>query len=461
MKPYAALINQAPENLQTLVSHSSLTKTKITLLRSQSAYAKNFKPQIFQSRRCLFSNPPSIAIGRQAFSSNAVPDNLTNAATWTELLGKSNHASIDATTDFGEKAKETYEALMPHLQLLFHSNTSLQEAVVPVCGTLLGTLIAWFAIPGLFGKLYKYVCWNPALAILGETAEIHIPYESSMWNALEDPVKYLVVFMAFSQIGPIVAPGISAYLPQLWRGALVLTLVWFLQRWKNNSFSIAVANETNLGLDRDKLSFLENVSSLGIGLIAVIGLSEAFDIGVQSILTFSGVGGVATAYGAKDMLSNMLSGLFLQFTKPFSIGDNIKAGSIEGEVTEIGLTTTSLLDAEEFPVVVPNSVFSSQMIVNKSRAQWHSSVIKTPIKIEDIEKIPLISEEIKEVLKSNPKVFLGRDAPFCYLSRLEGSSGELTISCSLKAMKKDELLAAEQEILIQAVKTIRRNGADI
>jgi mechanosensitive ion channel protein 1/2/3 len=106
--------------------------------------------------------------------------------------------------------------------------------------------------------------------------------------------------------------------------------------------------------------------------------------------------GVATAYGAKDILANITSGLSLQFLQPFSVGDSIQvtlsytqfivgvaefpknnllcllylsclhgfflqAGSIEGEVTEIGLTTTSLINSEELPVVVPNSVFLSEV----------------------------------------------------------------------------------------------------
>lgn len=39
----------------------------------------------------------------------------------------------------------------------------------------------------------------------------------------------------------------------------------------------------------------------------------------------------------------------------------LQAGSVEGQVVEMGLTTTSLLTAEKFPVVVPNSLFSSQV----------------------------------------------------------------------------------------------------
>ena len=40
---------------------------------------------------------------------------------------------------------------------------------------------------------------------------------------------------------------------------------------------------------------------------------------------------------------------------------SLQAGSIEGQVVEMGLTTTSLLNAEKFPVIVPNSMFSSQV----------------------------------------------------------------------------------------------------
>lgn len=39
----------------------------------------------------------------------------------------------------------------------------------------------------------------------------------------------------------------------------------------------------------------------------------------------------------------------------------LQAGSVEGQVVEMGLTTTSLLTAEKFPVLVPNSLFSSQV----------------------------------------------------------------------------------------------------
>ncbi|XP_074580842.1 mechanosensitive ion channel protein 1, mitochondrial-like [Curcuma longa] len=172
--------------------------------------------------------------------------------------------------------------------------------------------------------------------------------------------------------------------------------------------------------------------------------SDALGVLGQSIVTIGAIGGVATAFAARDIIGNLLV-----------------AGSVEGQVVEMGLTTTSLINPEKFPVIVPNSLFSSQVIVNKSRAQWFASLTKIPLRIEDIEKIPLISEEIKCMLKGYPKVFIGKDAPYCYLSRIEHSFAELTLGCNLKSMRKDELFAAEQDILLQAARIIRQHGAEL
>ena len=110
--------------------------------------------------------------------------------------------------------------------------------------------------------------------------------------------------------------------------------------------------------------------------------SEACGVAVQSILTIGGIGGIATAIAARDILSNMLTGLLMQFSHPFSIGDTIKAGSIEGQVVEMGLTSTSMLNPDKCPIIVPNSFFSGQVIVNKSRATWHGIVAIVPIQLD-------------------------------------------------------------------------------
>lgn len=48
----------------------------------------------------------------------------------------------------------------------------------------------------------------------------------------------------------------------------------------------------------------------------------------SSIISALSCAGVATAFAARDILGNVLSGLSMQFSKPFSLGDTIKVCSM-------------------------------------------------------------------------------------------------------------------------------------
>jgi small-conductance mechanosensitive channel len=409
------------------------------------------KPEAAQS---AVSNVPST-------ESSNVGSASGDGSSWIEILDNARKSTVDATTDAGRKVKELTDAVTPHVQQFFYANPNLENVVVPLGGTLFGTMMAWWVMPIILRRIHKYASQNPIATLLGNSTKSDVSYQTSLWCALEDPAKYLITFMAFSEMATLVAPSISTYLPQALRGAFVLSFVWFLQRWKTNFIAKAMTNLDASSVDRDKISVFDKVSSLGLIGLGVMGIAEACGVAVQSILTVGGVGGVATALAARDVLGNMLSGFSLQFSKPFIAGDYIKAGSIEGKVIEIGLTSTSLINPEKLPVIVPNSLFSSQMIVNRSRASWRASVTKIPIRIEDIEKVPSVSEAIKEMVRSNPNVSFESDAPYCYLSRLESSYGELTIGCNLKNMKKDEWLSTEQDILLAAARIIKSHGIEL
>ena len=72
--------------------------------------------------------------------------------------------------------------------------------------------------------------------------------------------------------------------------------------------------------------------------------------------------------------------------------------------------------------------------MNKSRAEYRAIISKIPLQTEDLSKIPQISDDVKSMLRSNAKVFLGKDVPYCFLSRIESSFAELTLGYNLKHM---------------------------
>ncbi|GMH00493.1 hypothetical protein Nepgr_002332 [Nepenthes gracilis] len=334
---------------------------------------------------------------------------------WMDKLKDAWQSVVDAVTVTGQKAKNASNELTPYAQQLLESHPYLRDVVVPVGGTLTAALMAWLVMPKILRRFHKYSTQGQSALLSGSLIGGEVPYEKSFWGALEDPVRYLVTFMAISQIGGMIAPNAiaSQYIAEAWRGAIILSFIWFLYRWKMYVFSRALEAQSLHKPDRERLLALDKVSSVGLFVIGLMAFAEALGVAVQSVLTVGGIGGVASAFAARDILGNVLSGFSMQFSRPFSLGDTIKAGSIEGQVVEMGLTTTSLLNAENFPVIVPNSMFSSQVIVNKSRAQ------------------------------------------------IENSFAELTLGCNLKHMSKDELYTTEQDILLQSVQIIKHYGGTL
>ena len=83
----------------------------------------------------------------------------------------------------------------------------------------------------------------------------------------------------------------SQYLSQAWRGAVILSFIWFLHRWKTNVFTRIISSRGLLGLDRETLLTLDKISSVGLFVIGLMALAEACGVAVQSVVTVGGIGG--------------------------------------------------------------------------------------------------------------------------------------------------------------------------
>lgn len=67
------------------------------------------------------------------------------------------------------------------------------------------------------------------------------------------------------------------------------------------------------------------------------------DTTITTMLASAGIIGLAFAFAFQDIAANFMSGIFISFRKPFSVGDIIKVKDYMGKVDEIKLRDTSIL----------------------------------------------------------------------------------------------------------------------
>jgi MscS family membrane protein len=120
----------------------------------------------------------------------------------------------------------------------------------------------------------------------------------------------------------------------------------------------------NRNLSGSLFPLLKKVSKILIAALAVVIVLSRFDVNISAFIVSLGVGSLAIALAAQDTISNMIAGFIIMIDRPFRIGDRIKYGTETGDVVEIGIRSTKILDFDNNLVIMPNNEIVKSKIVN-------------------------------------------------------------------------------------------------
>lgn len=127
-----------------------------------------------------------------------------------------------------------------------------------------------------------------------------------------------------------------------------------------------------LKVDPTKYKFLKNAVDFFVYLIAIIiifkSIPELNTFG-NGLLASAGIIAAIVGFASQSAFSNIVSGVFLVIFRPFSVGDRIKVGQLyTGDVEDITLRHTVIRDFENKRIIFPNTVISSEVIINATTA---------------------------------------------------------------------------------------------
>lgn len=110
--------------------------------------------------------------------------------------------------------------------------------------------------------------------------------------------------------------------------------------------------------------FLSAVIKVILWILVSLTALQAFNIPVASVIASLSVLGLAVSLAVKDSLANVASGIVVLFSKPFQVGDYIMISEFEGKVEHINTIHTKLTTIDNKAVFIPNSLVSSNTVVN-------------------------------------------------------------------------------------------------
>lgn len=149
---------------------------------------------------------------------------------------------------------------------------------------------------------------------------------------------------------------------------------------------------------------LKNIFTIIIITIAGVILLSIFGFDVKTLWAGLGIGGIAIAFAAQDLLANLFGGFSIMFDKPFKVGQRVRVVGVDGEVTQIRIRTTRIKTLDGTMVVIPNRKFSENAIENvtKTPARKVSLNLGVAYKTKNSEMERALAI-VKKVILDHPK----------------------------------------------------------
>jgi small-conductance mechanosensitive channel len=174
-----------------------------------------------------------------------------------------------------------------------------------------------------------------------------------------------------------------------------------------------------------------------MALWAVVGIFSLSSLGMDTgpILGSIGVLGIGGALTFQQMIPGFIKVLGFHFSKNFSIGDKIAAGTHQGVVQEIDITTTRLKKANGDIVEVKNEDLMSAVVIPADGPHVISDTIKINLGLEN--QLGAFSD-IENIFKSCVSAFPDATYDKVLFTEFKGTGVSADLNYSVMIDKKIE-----------------------
>jgi small conductance mechanosensitive channel len=238
--------------------------------------------------------------------------------------------------------------------------------------------------------------------------------------------------------------------PKLLVAILIVTIGFFVAGWVSRAIDRGLLR---LNLEPPVRQLLTRVARvLMVALFAIMALQN---LGVELLPLIAGLGvaGAGVALATQGVLSNMVAGLTIIFTKPYRVGEYIAIAGVEGQVEAITLFSTALTHPDRSLIIVPNRKVVGEILHNYGRIR--QSEIRVGIAYES--NLAVALGTIRDLVRANPRV-LSDPAPVIQVVTLADSAVQIAIKPWVAVV---DYIAVAGELNLSLVEELRRRGIGI
>jgi small-conductance mechanosensitive channel len=196
------------------------------------------------------------------------------------------------------------------------------------------------------------------------------------------------------------------------------------------------------------------VNYSGFVLVAMIVLGE-LGVKLSALLGAAGIVGIAVGFASQTSMSNIVSGLFIIWEKPFAVGDVIRIGGTSGIIHSIDLLSVKIRTFDNLFIRIPNEKILSSEVTNITRFPIRRMDINLEVSYgEDLGRVHAV---LTDIAKQNRYSLDEPDPVVMFTDFKDSGIGVLFALWFAKA----DFLALKNSIMKEITDRFRAEGIEI
>ena len=244
-----------------------------------------------------------------------------------------------------------------------------------------------------------------------------------------------------------IANYIEKHGPALLSAIMILVAGFFVSRWVGK-LMMRWLSRKELQLEPPVRMLIVRLIRLLIFVFALVIAGGTAGVDVTAMVASIGVAGVGIGLAMQGVLSNIVAGLTIIFTKPFLVGEYIELLEVHGQVATIEIFSTTLLHPDRSRVVIPNRKIVGEILHNYGTIRQLDLSADVSYDTDLNEAMTIV----REILAKNPRV-LKDPVPAVGVAELADSSVRIAVKPWVQVVDYGAACAEINQAILEQFRT--------
>ena len=281
------------------------------------------------------------------------------------------------------------------------------------------------------------------------------------------------VYLAAASL-PWAIPGIAKLLLVCFRLVMTLLVCEGLYAASDLADLLLASCSPEIRSNKTLCSLLDTAYKVLVIVLCVAALAQEVGFPIGSIVAGAGLVGLTISLAAQESASNLfssritmpdkpteqgLSGIVILLDKPFSVGDWITVGDVEGEVIDINFRSTRIRSLDKTINVVTNSKICSSTVQNAALRTMRPYKFNLGVTYGTTRpKLEQLMKDLQTMLDASP--YTNKGTNIVQLANFGDSSINILVSAYLLTNAYAEFLQMQNDLNLNIMDIMQADGVD-